>query len=211
MQSQTDSIQTLAKLHSNALPLEYPLQIAYVQNVESMLHSAYDFGFESAAENAYETQIFPAIFQRLSHRQEISVIKRLFRILYDRVRTETMDRTNIIISWLQPPQPMLESAMYGLEEQVLSQYKKMVDSISSSQLSMEGMEAASRNKKWPNQQAFVVGLRCDVEEFCEFFWRLFRSNLSGAFMDNQINSMTQAHLWFFFFIHFCLLQSPTSA
>jgi hypothetical protein len=78
--------------------------------------------FESIAETVYETQIFPAIFERLYQRQDIKVIKQLFRILYNWVRSENIENANTIISWLQPPQALLDAAMLGMEEMMESQY-----------------------------------------------------------------------------------------
>jgi hypothetical protein len=184
----------LQEVQSRPLPIDHTSQVSFMQVVDALLNSVAQAEFEPAAESTYETQIFPAIFDRLSQRNDIAVIKRLFRMLYDRVRGENAEKASIIISWLQPPLPLLESALFGLEDTVETQYKAMLGSISSAQLSMEGMQAASCNRLWPKHQAFVVGLRCAIEEFCEFFWRLYVNNVSG--MHNRAKPMNMYFIMF---------------
>ncbi len=162
-----------------SLPVEYSHQVTFLQSLEVKLSTLTCSEFESAADTAYETQIFPAIFERLLQRKDISVIKNLYRILYNRVRSENMQHASTIISWLQPPQALLETALLGLEDVIEARYTAMIASITTSQLSLQGLQAASISKSWPQQQAFVVPIACDVDDFCEFFWRLWNNNTSG--------------------------------
>jgi hypothetical protein len=133
----------------------------------------------STIENAYESQIYPAMISTLLGRSDIEVIKRLYQILYVRVQSESADFSKTIIAWMQPPQAMLETAMYGLADMIVNQYQSMVESISRNQVDEEILNEISKNKPWPKQHAIVVGLRCEITEFCELVWRMFKNNLTG--------------------------------
>jgi hypothetical protein len=177
----------LSTVNDHPLPLDHSAQVSFLQQLEYKLGPIACSEFESTAETAYETKIFPAIFARLRQRPHINVIKHFYRALYDRVRDESMQHSNVIIAWLQPPLSMIETAMLGLEEILVTQYKQMIDSISSSELNVHALCAASTGKLWPRQQAFVIPLNCAIEEFCEFFWRLWQNNTTGKTKHNQTN------------------------
>ena len=81
----------LQEVQSRPLPIDHTSQVSFMQVVDALLNSVAQAEFEPAAESTYETQIFPAIFDRLSQRNDIAVIKRLFRMLYDRVRGENAE------------------------------------------------------------------------------------------------------------------------
>ncbi len=181
-----DIITLLRGVSNNPLPLEYPSQIAFLQSLELKLASLACTDLESMAQVSYENQIFPALLARLQQRQDITIIKRLYRILYDKVRSESVELASTIISWLQPPQAFFQTAFLGMEDEVVTRYSSMMDSIASSRINAQQMLATSNNSVWPRQQAFLATIACDIEEFCELFWRLCTSNTTG---------ITNSHHW----------------
>jgi hypothetical protein len=190
-----DKLSCLESLCSQPVPQNMDLQFDYISSTHKALSAIAQAGFDSSTtESAYESQIYPAMVSTLLARPDIDVIKRLYHILYRRVQGEIADVSNTIISWMQPPQPMLETAMYGLADLIVTQYQGMIDSVLTNQLNEEGMNDISKNKLWPKRHAIVVGLRCEISEFCELFWRIFRNNLTGEFLFHPV-TRTRLSRW----------------
>lgn len=180
MYTRPDKLSYLQSISLQPIPQHIDLQFDYLSSTHKALGAIVPDSFDSSTiENAYESQIYPAMISTLLGRSDIEVIKRLYQILYVRVQNESADLSTNIISWMQPPQAMLETAMYGLADMIVNQYQSMVESISTNQVDEEILKEISKNKPWPKQHAIVVGLRCEITEFCELFWRMFRNNLTG--------------------------------
>jgi hypothetical protein len=162
-------------------PTDYNDQLRLLQQVEQDIKAMVVEDLDAQAEAMYENTVFPCIFERIKDTvspEEMSV----FHILYNRVRQcESPTQISLLVSWLQPPESLLDMLTYNMFDFCLSKYRDMIDGIPNSTLSDEELSFFTRKYqgKWPRKQAFVVRLCCSNEEFCEFIWRCFQNNVRG--------------------------------
>ena len=171
------SLQNIAAI---PIPDNYDQQNDFIYRIESELTSKAVQGFDVEVEAIYRSQLFPALSRRLTASNTVQWMK-LYCILYEKIRAETLSDSTMLISWLQPPQSLVDVLSLGWgDENVLSRYKSMLDQIQHP-ASEENMGDVMKNygDQWPRKQAFVVGLMCDLNEFCEFVWRYARNDWSG--------------------------------
>ena len=179
MSSPAFALEAISQVNRILPPVDYDSQQEFLMAIENEIKQYIDDDFETAAESEYE-KVFQALVQRrLRTADETVSTMSLYRLLYERIRSENIENADLIVSWLQPPQYMVELCQYN-SELATRQYQEMLNTVQSSELDEATLKRMSSEKvtKWIKKQAFVVGLACSCQELCEIVWRFFTQQYS---------------------------------
>jgi hypothetical protein len=180
MSSPASALDVISHHIGMSVPEDYDKQLQFLANTENDIKKLIHDDFETNAEAEYD-KVFQALVQRrLTPTDETCNTMELYRLLYERIRTEDTDLAPLVVSWLQPPLFVVQSCQYDLDS-AIQQYKQMLAKVTSSHLTEEALQclSAQRTMKWIKKQAFVVGLACSCQEMCEIVWRFFTKQYSG--------------------------------
>jgi hypothetical protein len=180
MSSSTNALEAILHVISMTPPVDYENQQEFLEGIENGIKQYIDDDFETNAESEYE-KVFQALVQRRLRATDETVSKmNLYRLLYERIRSENIESASLILTWLQPPQCMVDLCQFN-NELATSQYNEMLNKVQSSDLDEATLKRMSSEKatKWIKKQAFVVSLACSCQELCEIVWRFFTKEYSS--------------------------------
>ena len=88
----------------------------------------------------------------------------------------------MIVSWLQPPQVLLQMCDNGMRLIAEETYASMLKQLSCSlpnEITLESKILLNSNLKSFRKQAFIRRLSCSIDEFSEMFWRFWTKDFTG--------------------------------
>ena len=176
-----DSQLSLQGISSRILSSSFNEQTEILANLHKTLSKlARDIDEECVhTQMLYDTNVYPLTFKMLQRRCNSHVLA-MYNKLYERVQNELPNQRSLTISWLQPPQVLLDMCAF-LGDTAVDQYNQMLAMVpeNADETTIQSTIAGNKKLKVFTKQALVRGMCCSLDYFCEFFWRFWTKSFQG--------------------------------